>query len=820
MEFPAKRPEQKTTLGNTITVESNLLPLLPLPKTKDTVVHAYLLTFSPAVHRRLLFPFFNRIKRGPREDEEKEKATQFVLPEDAIFDGTSLVLTHTKFDDCELQLETGKGPVKATLAHKHTMDLADVAEDRVELASMLIDAVVRFHQANNFITDGKQSYSKRESRTLSEGLTAWGGLSQKATMTSIGTFLNVDMAVCVFYDDISLIDLAERRGGIRLRDEETLLRLADFVRHCHCTTTHRERNPKFKISGFKWSAATITFEHEGSQVSIANYFGSKYRPLRYPDYPVAVVTRGGNETYVPLEVIKIASGQRYPKKLDERQTADMIKFAAKGAKDRFETIKGYVEELEVCENPVLKSYGLGWKKEFTKVNATVLKPPTLVCNAESRGSGHPSSYTINPANGSWNLRGCSALKGVTITSATCVTMEKIDKRTLSSGLIEMSKVGSRYGVTLPRQIDIFDITGVEQFRAHLRTQRPQICFVILMNRSASLYSLVKRVAETEFGIVTQCLFVGNVVKLSKPAFASNILIKVNAKLGGVNWTVNPTEIEKKNTMVIGCDVTHPGIGNLDSPSISAIVATQGSKLSDGYNTVMRNQERRVEIVSGLEGIVKELVMKFNKGKTGGHPSNILFFRDGVGESQFYPVFQNEIDAIRKALDSLGCKNTKICFIIAQKRHSVRFLSQTAGGSSGGANRGRDGGYGGRDSGRDNQGGDNSGNVPVGTIVDSLGTKSIYDFYVVAHYALQGTARPVRYQVLLNECAFSRDEIYEFINNFSYCYARATKAVSVVPAIYYAHLAAARAACYIYKDKDGKMIAAEHPKTLMDKLYYV
>lgn len=67
----------------------------------------------------------------------------------------------------------------------------------------------------------------------------------------------------------------------------------------------------------------------------------------------------------------------------------------------------------------------------------------------------------------------------------------------------------------------------------------------------------------------------------------------------------------------------------------------------------------------------------------------------------------------------------------------------------------------------------------------------YDFYLCSHGGLKGTSRPAHYHVLLDEIGFTPDSLQALSYKMCYLYARATRSVSIVPPVYYAHLAAAR-----------------------------
>lgn len=79
----------------------------------------------------------------------------------------------------------------------------------------------------------------------------------------------------------------------------------------------------------------------------------------------------------------------------------------------------------------------------------------------------------------------------------------------------------------------------------------------------------------------------------------------------------------------------------------------------------------------------------------------------------------------------------------------------------------------------------SASLPAGTTVDKTVTHPYaFDFYLQAHGGLVGTPRPAHYVVLLDENGFTSDSLQTVVNSLCYSYARATRAVSLVPPAYY------------------------------------
>ena len=91
-----------------------------------------------------------------------------------------------------------------------------------------------------------------------------------------------------------------------------------------------------------------------------------------------------------------------------------------------------------------------------------------------------------------------------------------------------------------------------------------------------MYKLVKRICDQQLGVLSQCVKSNNIFNFKKGTLA-NICLKINAKLGGVNHTVdtsNFAELSESSVMFIGADVNHPPVG-MDEvmPSIAAAVGS-------------------------------------------------------------------------------------------------------------------------------------------------------------------------------------------------------------------------------------------------------
>jgi hypothetical protein len=156
------------------------------------------------------------------------------------------------------------------------------------------------------------------------------------------------------------------------------------------------------------------------------------------------------------------------------------------------------------------------------------------------------------------------------------------------------------------------------------------------------------------------------------------------------------------------------------------------------------------------------------------PSSILFYRDGVSESQFQQCLNYEVKAIENAFKTLASNHGKpdaklrLTFVVVGKRHYTRFYPKAASESHGGHSI--------------------NGNVQPGLLVeDVITTPHAYNFYLQSHAASAGTARSAHYHVLLDGMGFGSNNhrLANIRNTFCYCFPRALKAVSYIGPAYLA-----------------------------------
>ena len=228
-------------------------------------------------------------------------------------------------------------------------------------------------------------------------------------------------------------------------------------------------------------------------------------------------------------------------------------------------------------------------------------------------------------------------------------------------------------------------------------------------------------------------------------------------------------------MIIGADVSHSSPGSLQ-PSMAA-VTVMADRLGTRYTAACETNGHRVEMITtaNLKDMVVPQATHFIKVCNNGiKPQVVYYFRDGVSEGQYQHVLNQEVADMKRLFDrDMGGWKPQFVVVVASKRHHIRFFPPPGPGA------------------------DRNGNPHPGTLVDRDVTHPFErDAYLCSHSAIQGTARPVHYHILLDEAGVVENNLYTMIYEHCYQYIRSTTPVSLHPAIYYAHLASNRAGSHL------------------------
>ena len=226
------------------------------------------------------------------------------------------------------------------------------------------------------------------------------------------------------------------------------------------------------------------------------------------------------------------------------------------------------------------------------------------------------------------------------------------------------------------------------------------------------------------------------LQVAQDQYCANVGLKINLKLGGENQTLRNSDhglFANGKTMLVGLDVTHPSPGSArNAPSVAAIVASVNSVLAQ-WPAEIRIQPSRQEMVADLDTLLHSRLKHWAQHNKNKYPENIVVYRDGVSESQYDTVIEKELPLLKRACETIYPASVtnrglrRMAIIVVGKRHNTRFYP-TADSDA-----------------------DRSANPMPGTVVDrGISESRHWDFFLQAHSAIQGTARPAHYFTVWDE----------------------------------------------------------------------
>ncbi|PAA83744.1 hypothetical protein BOX15_Mlig010628g2 [Macrostomum lignano] len=655
-----------------------------------------------------------------------------------------------------------------------------------------LDVVMRHLPSLQYTPVGRSFFQPPEmnDHPLGSGREVWFGFHQSVRPSHWKMMLNIDVSATAFYKAQTVCEFLCDVLEIQIRDLEEYnkkplsdcnrVKFTKEIKGLKIEITHcGQMRRKYRVCNVtRRSASTQSFplQMENGQTlecTVAKYFAERYKmKLRYPMLPCLQVGLENKHTYLPLEVCNIVSGQRCIKKLTDSQTSTMIKATARSAPDREREINNLVRKANFSHDSHLQTFGIQVQTRMADIGGRVLPAPKIQYGGRSKAQALPQQ-------GVWDMRGKQFFAGIEIKvwAIACFAPQRtVREDSLRQFTQQLQKISQDAGMAITGQPCFCKYAnGQDQVEPMFRYLKNNFhglqLIVVVLPGKTPVYAEVKRVGDILFGLATQCVQAKNVIKTS-PQTLSNLCLKINVKLGGINSILVPgvrPGVFREPVIFMGGDVTHPPAGDRSKPSIAAVVASMDAHPSR-YAATVRVQGHREEKITELTAMVRELLLHFYRS-TRFKPTRIVYYRDGVSEGQFQVVQSHELRAIREACTRLEMGyQPGITFVVVQKRHHTRlFCADT----------------------KDRMG--RSGNIPAGTTVDQTITHPTeFDFYLCSHAGIQGTSRPSHYHVLWDDNRFTADELQVLTYQLCHTYVRCTRSVSIPAPAYYAHLVAFRA----------------------------
>uniref|UniRef100_A0A0D9W0G8 Piwi domain-containing protein n=1 Tax=Leersia perrieri TaxID=77586 RepID=A0A0D9W0G8_9ORYZ len=399
---------------------------------------------------------------------------------------------------------------------------------------------------------------------IGEGLECWRGYYQSLRPTQMGLSLNIDISATSFFKPVTVIQFVEEFLNIRdtsrpLSDRDRG-KIKKALRGVRVETTHQDDQfRRYKITGITGPMSQLIFpvDESGKRMTVVQYFWDRYNyRLKYPSWPCLQAGSDSRPVYLPMEVCKIVEGQRYSMKLNDKQVTSILRATCQRPQQREQSIHE------------LKYHDSGREK------------------------------TCAPSVGQWNMINKKMINGGTVDHWTCLSFSRMRPEEVHRFCGDLIYMCNATGMSFnPRPVvDVRSsnpnniensLRDVHRRSAELLVKETrgglQLLIVILPEVSGS-YGKIKRVCETDLGIVSQCCLPRHASRLNK-LYLENVAVKINVKVGGRNTVFERAFIRngipfvsEVSTNIFGADVTHPPPGEDSASSIAAVVASMDRQI--------------------------------------------------------------------------------------------------------------------------------------------------------------------------------------------------------------------------------------------------
>ena len=325
------------------------------------------------------------------------------------------------------------------------------------------------------------------------------------------------------------------------------------------------------------------------KTSVLDYYKQQYNiDLKHPGFPLVVT---GQNTMYPMEFCQMAKGQVYPYKLSEFQTSEMIRFAVTKPSVRAGAINNGLKALNWPKDPYQAHYGMKIDTNMMKTKARLLPAPQVeFANGKTEKPG---------TNGRWRIDGKQFIESgkplkhwavLVFDNWSHSSRDTIDKASVQNFMAEFIKQYKQYGgqVLQPKPPIIGGMVDIAQgvtkawdtmIARCAVGEKPQLIVCIVNAKIIEPYNRLKKNCDCRYGIVSQVMQSAHVKKCSLQ-YIGNVLMKVNAKLGGCSFRPLPQGKAPKSgahsfrwpTLVMGADVSHAGPGAA-TPSMAAVTVS-------------------------------------------------------------------------------------------------------------------------------------------------------------------------------------------------------------------------------------------------------
>lgn len=510
-----------------------------------------------------------------------------------------------------------------------------------------------------------------------------------------------------------------------------------------------------------------------SRLSVKDFWHGKGVLLDYPNLP-CIEYNHDNRIYFPLELCTLIPNQKVPiYRLSQSAQAEQMSSNKPLPQTSYYNSKRVRDIIEHINKEEFSNFGFALSRNQIAVTAGCMPKPTL----------RFKTVSTTPTREAWRQEQFCRSQHLCKNWAVVNTIE-VDRQLQDGFFHDFMRFAKLLGLdtTDPFIIDLPKKEIIEKqdealeaitniCMANIESQLRLVVFVIDHSESTTINRLVHLFYDRSPNVSATCIRIDSIRDVKRRTSILRTLVpKINARMGGTNVTydsqcLSTLNLSKSGLLVVGLDVTHPD-NELSGVSIVGCAYTFSDDLFR-HKSFVWPQKARLEIICKLDIMIRLILTDYSNENQGRLPAHILIYRDGVSHEEFDKVHACEVGVIHPVIKEMtdmaqGQRRPQVTFVIAQKRHSLRFYHIV-----------------------------NNAQVqnPVsGTLIDKdVVVDESREFYLFSKSEQSACARPVHYHVLEN--SLGMDLIQKLTYMLCFNFGRCSSSVSMPSTLKYAHNAA-------------------------------
>jgi len=586
-------------------------------------------------------------------------------------------------------------------------------------------------------------------------------------------------------------------------------------------TSYNNKTYKIDEVNFDSSPKDTFINEKGEEISYVQYYKSQYsidiKDLNQPLLLHRVKKKNQNEKEVKLICLVpelcMLTGMSDAMRTDFKIMKEVGNYTRASPEQRIKSISKFISILSENQESQyhLKKWGLSLSPETISLKARLLPPENIYFGKGIKEQvGHRADWGRS-------LTSNLVLTSVPLQKWAIFYLER-NKAIVQNFCNIMQKQGRQMGFSIgkPKPISLPNERTDTYLNEIKKIIQPdvQLIVAVVPQVKSDRYAAIKKLCCVEKPVASQVVCLKTISNEKRlVSVVQKIALQINVKLGGELWAC---ESPYEGLMVVGIDVFHDK--NCKSGSVAGVVSSLNEHLSRyKSNTIFQKQGQ--EIVDCLRTAFMDGLAAYWEVNQK-WPTNIIIFRDGVGDGQldlvqsyeslqfsncFHKIESNsnegssniksnssEYNAQRKKLRKMGMKedyDPGFTFIVVQKRINTKIFSLAS----------KQGSY------------ENPG---PGMIVDHTITRFKYkDFYLIPQHVGQGTVTPTHFIIVRENSnpKLKPDDIQKISYKLTHMYFNWSGTVRVPSPCQYAHKLV---------ELVGEHIHSEPNIHLADKLYYL